>query len=179
MQGCARDVLRHHGQNDMVKATWSTKWGKCQEKGWGKLVRGLERFLRAGIIRIGVGRHRASQSKALQGAVLCVFQITLGIHQDNPTLGVAWAQSEWQSCPQSTYSLTIARDVLRGEQVGGVRGSSAGTSAASALWVLFPAMTVKHSLKQGSGGGKWASLGASNGDFLFTALNTLPVWEKR
>lgn len=182
MQGCARDMLRHHGQNNMVKAMWSTKWGECQEKGWGKLARGLERFLRAGVT-IGVGRHRASHSKALQGAVCCVFLITRGILQDNPTLGVAWAQSEWQSYPQSTYSLTIARDVLRGklvlsEQVGDVRGSNASTAAASTLWVLFPAMTVKHSLKQGSGRGRWASLRDSDGDFLFTAQN-MPVWEKR
>lgn len=182
MQGRARDALRHHGQNNVVEAMWSTKWGECQEKGWGKLARGLERFLRAGI-RIGMGRHQASQCKALQGTVYCVFPISPGIHQDNTVLGVAWAQNEWQSCPQGTYSLTIDRDVLRGkrvlwEHVGDVRGSNASTSAASTLWVLFPAMTVKYSLKQGSGRGKWASVGDRNGDFLFTAPN-MPVWEKR
>lgn len=58
MQDCSRNVLRHHGQKNMVKAMWSTKWEECQEQGWAKFVRGFERFLRAAI-RIGMGRQQA------------------------------------------------------------------------------------------------------------------------
>lgn len=77
----------------MDRTTWSKQCGPQNEESAKKrdeesLPGHIERFLRAGI-RIGVGRHQASQRKALQGAVYCVFPISPGIHQGNTVLGVA------------------------------------------------------------------------------------------